>query len=159
MNTELIGRKYGPFIYEVGTEKMREYALTISGGVPSTGFLAADPPADMHPWLFELEAGAKSPYGSIVALPSFAVVFSIAPFGKAVADPALGIDLMRLVHGEQDFEWFAPIKPGDVMRTTGVITELYSKANKDFVILVSETHNQREELVVKGTWTAVIRAA
>lgn len=159
INTDLIGRSYGPFTYQVGLEKMREYALAVGGGVPSTGFLSSGPPAGLHPWLYDLEAAAKSPYGSIIALPSFAVVFAIAPFGAACGDPDLNVDLLRLVHGEQELEWFAPIKPGDTMTTSGTMTEIYSKAGKDFFVVVTETKNQRGERVVKGKWTAVIRGA
>ena len=33
-NPKHIGKKYGPFTYAVGLEKMREFAYAISGGVP-----------------------------------------------------------------------------------------------------------------------------
>ena len=32
-----IGRKYGPFKYEVGLEKMRDFAITVAGGVKCWG--------------------------------------------------------------------------------------------------------------------------
>lgn len=157
INRALIGRAYGPFRYEVGLEKIREFAFAVGGGVPSTGFLSSGAPVDLHPWLHDLAAGAESPHGSIIAMPNFAVVFAMAPFGAACSDPQLGIDLLRLVHGEQDFEWCCTIKPGDVMMTSGTITDIYSKAGKDFFVVATESRNQRQDLVVKGRWTAVIR--
>ena len=113
----------------------------------------------MNPLLHNPDAGAASPYGSIVAMPNFAVVFAGVPFGLACGEPGLGINLMMLVHGEQELEWFTVIKPGDVMTTTGVITQAYSKAGKDFLVVTSQSKNQRGELVVTGTWTAVIRGS
>ncbi len=157
INPAVIGRTYGPFSYVVGLEKIREFAFAVGGTVPSTGFLSFGAPEGMHPLLHDLAAGKASPYESIVAMPNFAVVFAAVPFGMACAEPDLGVDLMLLVHGEQDLEWSTVIKPGDQMATTGVITEAYSKSGKDFLVVTSQSHNQRGELVVTGRWTAVIR--
>src|SRR5207248_2630256 len=92
-----VGKSYGPFTYEAGREKMREFAYAVGGTVPSMSFSSLGAPDDLHPWLFDLEAGKASPFGSIIGLPTFAVVFALAPFGRAVMDPDLGIDLSRLV--------------------------------------------------------------
>ena len=94
----------------------------------------------------------------MIAFPTFAVTFAIAPFAAAVSDPELAINLLKVVHGEQELEWFGVIRPGDVLTTTGSVTEIYEKAHRDFMVVVSESKNQRGELVVRGTWTAVIRA-
>jgi acyl dehydratase len=157
LDPKFIGRSYGPFTYQAGAEKMREFAWAVGGTVPSMGFSSIGAPEGLHPWLHDHEAAQRSPWGSIVAMPNFAVVFAIAPFGKACNDPELGIDLLRLVHGEQEFEFFEPVRPGDVLTTRGSITDIYSKAGKDFLVVGSESHNQRGGLTVKGLWTAVIR--
>jgi acyl dehydratase len=153
----VVGKKYGPSTYEVGAEKLREFAYAISGGVPSMGFSGTGAPSGLNPLLHDQKAGEASHYASIIAAPSFANVFAIAPFGQAVADPALGINLLMLVHGEQEFEFFSPVKPGDVITTVGEITKAFDKQGKDFLVVSTESKNQRGELVVKGTWTAVIR--
>ena len=150
-----IGRKYGPYTYEVGLEKMREFAFAVGGGVPSHGF--GEPPSGLHPLLWDEEAGKASRYGSVVAAPTFPVTFAIKPFSTALMDPALDINLLMLVHGEQDFELLDVIRPRDLMTTTGVVTEIYEKSGKDFVVMRTESFNQTGKLVVRGTWTAVIR--
>jgi hypothetical protein len=152
-----IGKSYGPKRYEVGFEKLREFAYAIGGGVPSMGFTGTGAPQGLHPWLHDRDEGARSPFGSIIGLPNFAVVFAIAPFGDAVTDPALGINLLKLVHGEQTFEWFDVIKPGDVITSTGVIADAYDKAGMDFLIVNTESKNQTGKTIVKGVWTAVIK--
>lgn len=153
-----IGRRYGPFVYEAGVEKMREFAWAVGGTIPSTGFTTLGPPEGLHPWLSDADAARTSPYGAIIALPTFAVVFAIGPFGKACTDPQLGVDLLKLVHGEQEFEFFEPVKSGDVLTTHGEIADISSKARFDFLVVASESRNQRGELVVKGRWTAIIRS-
>jgi acyl dehydratase len=150
-----VGKQYGPYRYQVGLEKMREFAYAIGGGIPSLGF--GKRPEGLSPLLYDEAAGKAGPYGSVIAFPTFAVTFTIAPFAAAVTDPKLGINLMMLVHGEQEFEFFDVMRPGDVMTTTGTLTDITDKAGKDFVTMVTESKNQKDALVVRGTWTAVIR--
>jgi acyl dehydratase len=151
-----VGKTYGPMTYVCGLEKMREFAYAIAGGVPSPGF-GDGPPAGLSPLLWDEKVAQDGPNQGVVAFPSFCVTFAIGPFFKAVTDPALGIDLVMLVHGEQQFEWFDVLRPGDVITSTGTIKEIYEKASKDFVIVETESKNQTGKLVVRGTWTAVIR--
>jgi acyl dehydratase len=151
-----IGKKYGPFDYAAGLEKMREFAYAVSGGVPSSSFGGAIP-SNLNPLLYDEKVAHDGPHRSVVAFPTFAVTFAMKAFAAAVTDSELDINLMMLVHGEQEFEFFDVIRPGDVITTTGTITQIYEKAGKDFVVLVSESKNQKGALVVKGTWTAVIR--
>jgi acyl dehydratase len=156
IDKKFIGKTYGPYQYVVGLEKMREFAKAIGGGVPSSGFFS-EMPADAHPYLFDEKVAKDSPYGSVIAFPTFAVNFAIAPFAAGVTDPAIGINLLLLVHGEQEFEWFDVLRPGDVITTTGTVTEAFDKAGKDFFIMTTESKNQAGKLVVRGKWTAVIR--
>ncbi len=155
IDPKFVGRKYGPFRYHIGLEKMREFAYAVGGGVPAAGF--ASIPEGLDPLLYDEVAGKTGPYGSVIAFPTFAVTFAIAPFAAAVSDPELGIDLLMLVHGEQEFEFFGVMKPGEVMTTTGTITQIFEKSQKDFLIVVTESKNQQGQLLVRGTWTAVIR--
>jgi acyl dehydratase len=150
------GRSYGPYRYEVGLEKIREFAVAISSA--SLPYEAArHSPKQLRPIYHDLEAGQASRHKSVVAPPTFCVNFAMAPFLESVVDPELGIDLPMLLHGEQVFEFLDVVRPGDVMTTTGRITDIYERAQKDFVIVVSESKNQTGQLVVRGTWTAIVR--
>ncbi len=157
LDKRFIGRSYGPFFYEAGLEKMREFAYAVGGGVPSTGFSATGAPEGLHPLLHDEAAAKQSAWGAVIAMPNFAVTFAIVPFGKACTDPELGVNLLRLVHGEQRFEFFEVVRPGDRLTTTGVITDVSSKRSLDFLAVTTETKNQRDELVVRAVWTAIIR--
>lgn len=157
IDKKFIGKTYGPTTYVIGAEKLKEFAYAIAGGVPSMGFTGTGAPKGLNPLLYDPAAAKKGPYGELIGLPNFAVVFAIAPFGQAITDPALGINLPMLVHGEQEFEFFDVLRPGDVITSTGKITQLYDKAGKDFLALTTESKNQTGKLVVRGTWLAVIR--
>lgn len=157
LDRRFIGREYGPFVYEAGLEKMREFAYAVGGSIPSTGYSATGAPEGMNPVLFDETAAQASPWGSVIALPSFAVTFAIAPFARACADPELALNLLRLVHGEQAFEFLEVVRPGDRLTTHGKITDITTKRSLDFLQVTTETRNQKDALVVRATWTAIIR--
>ena len=151
-----VGRRYGPFRYVVGLEEIRDYALAVSDGIPgrvSWGVRSAD----VHPWYVDEAAGKASPYGSVIAPPTFCASFAIEPFALACADPEVGLDLVRLLHGEQEFAFHEVVRPGDVLDTTGEIAEVHSKGPLDFMVVKTATRNQHGRLVVEGRWTAVVR--
>jgi hypothetical protein len=152
VDPRFVGRTYGPFRYEVGLEKLREFAYAIAGGRPNVG--VAEVPEGLLPSLHDPNAP-----GGVVAFPTFAVNFAMVPFGAALKDPEVKMDLLRLVHGEQEFEFGEVVRPGDVITTTGTITKIFQKAKMDFVTVETESKNQAGKLVVRGTWTAVIRPA
>lgn len=151
-----VGRRYGPYVYEAGIEKMRDFALAVAGGVPTRMYeLPADPPP--HPWLVDEAAGKASPYGSVIAAPTFCALFAMQPFTAALIDPALGMDLPRVVHGEQELVYGEPVRSGDRLETVGEVTSIEKRGKLDVVVIRSSTVNQRGQPVLEGLWTAVVR--
>lgn len=155
MNAALVGRSYGPYRYEVGAQKIREFALAIGGGVPSPIYPGAFPP-DL-PRAYWDDAYARETHGALVAPPTFCVNFAIQPFIASMFDDALGLDRLRLVHGEQAFEFLAPVRAGDVITTTGTLSELQDKPTMIVATVQTISVNQHGHEVVQGTWTAVVR--
>lgn len=142
VDPKYISKEYTPMTYEIGREKMREYAR-------ATG--------NDDPLYLDNEVGKNSKYGDCIAPPMFAVVYCLQVLSKALFDPELKLNLIMLVHGEQEFEWYQVAKPGDVMTSKGRISNIYSKKNLDFVEVESKTTNQKGEEVCKGVATFVIR--
>jgi acyl dehydratase len=151
-----VGRTYGPFRYGVGQEKISDFAIAVGGGVPGRVF-GGLPPEDLHPWFLDEAAGKASPHGSTIAPPTFCVNFAMQPFALACSDPELGIDLVRLLHGEQQFEYFDVVRPGDILETGGEIVRIESKGTLDFMTVKTTTRNQTGKVVLEGLWTAVVR--
>lgn len=148
MDRKHIGKRYGPYRYEVGVEKVKEFAFAVAGGVPSTAF--APPPEGLNPIFYDPPR---------LAFPTFAVTFAIQPFVAAVTDPELEINVLSVVHGEQEFEFFEPIRPHDTLLTIGWISQTYEKAGKDFLIVTTESTNQNDRLAVRAIWTAIARGS
>ena len=151
----LVGRAWGPYRYTVGLEKMVEYASAISGGVPS--YAVAGLPEDLHPVLHDVQRSSKMRWGSVIAFPTFAVLFSIVPAQAVLLDPALGIDVFRVLHGEQEFEFHEVLRPGDVLETTGTVVERGSRGKNELLVIRTDSINQHGRLAVRGRFTGFIR--
>ena len=66
--------------------------------------------------------------------------------------PDLGLDYLRVLHGEQEFEYLAPIRAGDRLTATSRIGDVYEKQGRrggamTFVVFENEYRNQRGEKV------------
>ncbi len=152
-----VGRRYGPYRYTVGVERIADFARAISGGIPGRVFVGGTP-EEAHPWFVDEDAGKASPYGSIIAPPTFCVNFAMQPFALACSDPALGLNLVRLVHGEQEFAYHDVLRPGDVIETVGEITSAKSKSSLGFLeVTTRSTRVVDGKLVLEGVWTAIVR--
>jgi acyl dehydratase len=155
LDSSHVGREYGPYRYALGAEKMREFAFAIAGDVPS--FTLGRPPPGLNPLFYDEEAARRGPYGELIAFPTFAVNFAMRPFYDALTDPVLEVDMMRVVHGEQEFEFHEVMRAGDVMTTRGKLARIQQKGSLIFIVMETESRNQHGRLVVTGTWTAIVR--
>lgn len=150
-----LGRRYGPFVFTVGLEHVKDFAAATGGGVPGRVF--ASPPDRAHPFTWDEAAAKAGPHGGIVAPPAFAAAFAMEPFARASSDPELALNVLRLVHGEQELELLEPVRPGDVLTTTGEITRIQERGTLDFLEVTTTTTNQHGRVAVRGVWTAIIR--
>src|SRR2546422_10446996 len=141
---ELKGKTHPPFEYEVGREKIREYARAVG---------------ETNPVYLEPEAAKAAGFANVVAPPMFCVVYSAPAMGPAVLDPELEINLALMVHGGQEFEWFEPVVAGDEITTEVTVKDLYEKGGMKFYVWESESKNQKGSTVVKGTWTNIVRGS
>ena len=142
VSTDAIGKEYPPVSYEVGREKIREYANAIGAENP------------VH---HDRAAAEAAGFRNVVAPPMFCVVYSAPAVGPAVLDPEVGINLATMVHGGQEFVWGEPVCAGDEITTTAKVTEIYERDGKGFYVFESVSHNQDGDEVVRGTWTDIVR--
>ena len=136
------GKSYPPFEYEVGREKIREYA----GAVGEDNRVYHD-----------REAARAAGFRDVVAPPMFAVVYSTGSVAPGVLDPELGIDLRRMLHGSQEFVWGEPVCAGDTISTTTTLEDLYERDGMEFYVFESVSTNQDGREVARGTWTNIVR--
>jgi acyl dehydratase len=139
----VIGKEYPAHEYEVGREKIREYARAVG---------------ETNPVHLDPDAARAAGFSNVVAPPMFAVVYSAMAMAPAILDPELGINLALMVHGGQEFEWSKPVVAGDVITTQARIKDIYDKGGMKFYVFESESKNQEGDTVVTGIWTDIVRA-
>lgn len=142
IDTKFIGREYKPVTYVVGQEKIKEYALAVG---------------DLNPLYIDPEFAKKSKYSTVVAPPMFVVVFAKESMFNLFLDSELNLNISRLVHGEQEFNFHKVVKANDSIKTISKIKNIYQKNNNDFIQLETNSYNQNNELVVNGLCTFIIR--
>jgi acyl dehydratase len=142
VNEDAVGKQWPPVPYEVGLEKIREYAHAVG---------------ETNPVHLDREAALAAGFRDVVAPPMFCVVYSAPAMGPAVLDPDVGINLAAMVHGGQEFEWGEPVCAGDVVTTQPSLAEAYEKDGRGYYVFTSESTNQDGALTVRGTWTNIVR--
>lgn len=144
LDPSFIGRSYPPTsTYEVSRAKIAEFA---------------DAVGDPNPLYRDTEAAKAAGYPDVIAPPTFLTIINLASINTIVADPELGLDYSRMVHGDQRFTHHRPVVAGDELRLTTHIDDIFTRAGNDFLAVradistvagepVSTTHAQ---LVVRG---------
>jgi acyl dehydratase len=128
--------------YLVGREKVREFARAVG----STDPLSLDPAAAR-------EAG----FADVVAPPTFAVVVQERTLAQLLADERAGIELSRVVHGEQRFVSSRPIVAGDALTARMTVTSVKSLGGNAMITAESEIRDEAGEHVVTAVSTLVVR--
>jgi acyl dehydratase len=139
---ENVGKTWNGFTYEVGVEKIREYANAVGESAP------------VH---HQRDAAKDAGFRDVVAPPMFAVVYSAGAMGPAIFDPDVGMDFARMLHGSQEFVWGEPVCAGDAITTDVEWKDLSDKDGRQFFVFESVSRNQDGAEVARGTWTNIVR--
>ena len=91
------------------------------------------------------------------APPTFTIRITLAQFQNILTKPEIGLDWSRLVHGDQKFEIFSPIKAGDLLNCSATIETYRIAAGNEILTVRSDLH-RGPELVVSSWSTLVVRA-
>lgn len=132
VDEKLVGRTYGPLEHQVDREEVQAFL---------------DATDDENP-IYE--------DGLDPVPPMFAVVYARDIIAEAFFDEDLGLDLPRLVHGEQDFTFHEPVHVGDTVTSEGRIAD-WRESGDNEIITVETTSTVEGETRTTGRWTFVIR--
>ena len=105
------------------------------------------------------EAARAAGYPAIPAPPTFPFsLMLIAPATKgSLVD--MGVDIGRVLHGEQGFDYHKPIHAGDRIAIQTRTTDMYDKKGGALEFIVQETRftNQNDELCAVARSVIVVR--
>ena len=124
------GRSFPPTRpYEVGREKIREFADAIN---------------DPNPVYRDRAAAQALGYPDVIAPPTFAIVLTLPAGGEVIRDPEFGLDYSRVVHGEQRFVHHRPILAGDLLQVVVTVEDIRIAAGNELIT------NRAELMTVAG---------
>ncbi|MFE3545182.1 fused (3R)-hydroxyacyl-ACP dehydratase subunits HadA/HadB [Nocardia sp. NPDC059177] len=139
----LVGQRFGfRDHYEVGREKIREFARAVQNLHP----------AHQH----EVDA-RKLGYDGVIAPPTFASVIGMSATRALLDNVLTEYDLSQVLQTDQVFEIYRPILAGDRITTEIEIESIRQFGDNDFVAVGFKLVNQHDEVTVQGTTTIVAR--
>ncbi len=137
LNREMLGRTY------------RSAPILVK---PADTIAYAEATNDPNP--FYVDKGIE---GGIIAPVMFPVRLMLGVFGEIILDPELNLDLMRLLHGEQDMYFHEPIYPMDVIYPTATISKIEDKSTGQTMDIKGALYRQ-DRIVAEVISTLFIRA-
>jgi acyl dehydratase len=130
IDATMVGRTYtAAGTYQVGREKIREFADAIGDGNPA--YRGDD----------------------AIAPPTFAFVIGSRALEELLNDEELGLRLDRIVHGAQKFSYTRPIKAGDEITATATITTVRKAGPVEVIMYDTALTTVDGEPIVTSTST------
>ena len=142
-----VGQNFPPFTIEVERGKIRELALAIG---------------DDNPIYQSKEAAQAEGYSDVPLYPTAPTMFALWGNRKMVDQLAdLGINLMRVLHAEEEYEYLRSIYPGDKLSGEMKLVDAKSRqtprGSMDFLVIEIDYTNQHGELVLKAREALIVR--
>ncbi|WP_017578664.1 MaoC family dehydratase N-terminal domain-containing protein [Nocardiopsis valliformis] len=145
INPDYLGREYpAPEAYEVTRGKIREFAEAIN---------------DLNPVYLDKASAKALGYADVIAPPTFPVILGMAGSALALADPDLGVDFSRVVHGDQSFRYSRPLRAGDVLSTVTRITDIKVLGGNELITMETVAEAADGEHVVTAGMMLVVRGS
>ena len=140
----LIGHTFNAFSTTVEAGKIRLFCKAIG---------------EENPIYVDEEAAKKAGYRAIPAPPTYLTAVTNDDPDKGGLLRLLNVDIGLILHGEQHFEYYAPVVVGDVVTCQEKVVDIYDKKGGalEFVVKTAEARNQRDELVAELRTVIVCR--
>ncbi|MBM3219767.1 MAG: MaoC family dehydratase [Candidatus Rokubacteria bacterium] len=146
INTDIKGKEYPPYSVTVERGRIKDFARAIG---------------DLSPFYLDDRVGAASEFGDIIAPPTFAITFRDEHADTNTMLKDLGVDISRILHGEQEFGLHRPILAGETLLCRPKITDVYEKSGRSgpmaFVVRETSVTDAKNELVATMRGVTVVR--
>ena len=146
VNKAIVGKEYPPFPVTVERGRIKDFAQALG---------------DPNPFYINDAVGAASPWGDVIAPPTFSISFrdEAADSGALLRD--LGVDISRLLHGKQEFEIHRQLVPGETYLCRTKVVDIYEKAGRSgpmaFVVRETAVTDRTGEIAVTMRQVTVVR--
>ncbi len=141
LNKSVIGLTSEPYIFEVENRHVRQFSTAIGD----------------ENLLYKDEKYAEaSAYEGVIVPPTFPVAMN-----EGDVELPLELDHRRMLHGEQEFIYYQPIRPGDRLLCQMKVSDLYDREGKSgkmqFLVLDTEMKDEEGELVCVSRMNIIYR--
>lgn len=143
-----IGQSFAPFTIQLERGKIHELALAIG---------------DTNPIYQSKEAAQAAGYEDVPLFPTAPTILTFWGNTQQARNlMSAGINVMRILHGEEEYEYLSPIHPGDTLTGVTTIVDGKTRAGRDgssMDILTTETRytNQHNQPVLNARTMIVVR--
>jgi acyl dehydratase len=127
-----------PDCYEVGREKLREYAKSVKAEDPAS---------------YDEKAAAELGHDALVAPLTFTATFALLIQQHFFRHVDVGIETMQIVQVDQKFIYHKPVHAGDVLWGRLDIVSVEERFGADIVVTKSTCTNDAGELVIEAFTT------
>ncbi|MBI4269948.1 MAG: hypothetical protein A3F92_02630 [Candidatus Rokubacteria bacterium RIFCSPLOWO2_12_FULL_71_22] len=146
VNRGVVGKEYPPWPVTVERGRIKDFARALG---------------DLNPFYLDDQVGAASEWGDVIAPPTFPVSFRDERADSAALLRDLGVDISRVLHGEQEFEIHRQLRPGETYLCRTKVLDIYEKAGKSgpmaFVVRETAITDKTGEVVATMRHVTVIR--
>jgi acyl dehydratase len=126
--------------YEIGREKVREYARAV---------------LDNHPAHHDEEAAKGLGYDGLIAPPTFVSIVGMLAQRKLFEEVVTGYDLSQIMQTDQRLVFHRPLKAGDRLICDVYLESFRQVAGSDIIVTKNVITDVNGELV-QTTWTTLV---
>jgi len=117
LDSNAVGKEYEPFTFEVDRCKIKELCLAIG---------------DNNPLFFDKNFAKKEGYKDTPVSLTFATLMNFWGYPEIWTKmKEIGIDAKKLLHAGEEYEYFEPIYPGDIIKGFVTVESLRSSDTMD----------------------------
>jgi len=151
-----LGMEFPLYSYKVENNKIAEFAAAV----------AQKEDTDHIKEIYrDVDAAQNAGYANIPVPPTFPNSFPFWAGGGLLGTvSAVGADVNKLLHSEEEYEYYVPICAGDVITCKMKVVAMYDRGRPgrkgwhvQVTVLETDAFNQRGELVVKARTTFMER--
>ena len=112
--------------------------MAVDSTLAGRTFPPTEPYAVSREKILEFAKATGSTYDGTAAPVTFPIIVAFAAMTELMEDPSVGIELHRVIHGEQRFTYTRPIVEGDVLSATLTVDSLRQIGGADIIGTRSE---------------------
>lgn len=134
LDMSYLGKEFPEFIFEVDRSKIKELCLAIG---------------DENPIFLNKEEAQKAGYKDTPASLTFPTLMNFWGYPEIWNRMTeMGIDIKKLLHAKEEYEYFLPIYPGDVITGKVKVDSMRASSAMDMVTFKSIYSRDGEEVLI-----------